>query len=152
MRGPYAPLDPAIEEERGDEMARQRRQASQGGSAATSSAEFACPECGKTFTRAASLGAHRQRAHGVAGTSKKTAGRRRRSGGVSSSGRSRSGPGSRASATAVTSSGRQGRDGQTAVNRDRLLQTLFPDGVPPREDVIRRLGDWLDEAERLTKV
>ena len=29
-----------------------------------------CPECGKTFTRAAALGAHRKMTHGVAGSSK----------------------------------------------------------------------------------
>lgn len=32
---------------------------------------FTCPECGKTFPRAASLGVHRRMKHGVAGTSKK---------------------------------------------------------------------------------
>jgi uncharacterized C2H2 Zn-finger protein len=136
-------------------MARQRRQVGQGASAAVSGGEFTCPECGKTFTRAASLGAHRQRAHGVAGTSKKTASRRRRSAQASASGQSRRRPGTRrrAAATAATaSSGRQGRDGQATVNRDRLLQTLFPNGLPPREDVIRRIGSWLDEAEQLAKL
>jgi hypothetical protein len=40
----------------------------------------------------------------------------------------------------------------TVVDRDQLLQALFPNGVPPREDVIRRVSSWLDEAERLTKI
>ncbi len=31
------------------------------------SGEFRCPECGRTFTRAAALGAHRRQAHGVVG-------------------------------------------------------------------------------------
>ena len=35
-----------------------------------------CPECGKTFTRAAALGAHRKMTHGVAGTSKNATGKR----------------------------------------------------------------------------
>ena len=39
-------------------------------SAKAKSSELVCPECGKTFTRPASLGAHRNRAHGVAGSSK----------------------------------------------------------------------------------
>jgi hypothetical protein len=43
--------------------------------AATTTGEFTCPECGKTFGRAAALGAHRSRAHGVAGA---TASRRTR--------------------------------------------------------------------------
>jgi hypothetical protein len=44
------------------------------------------------------------------------------------------------------------RDGQTVVDRDQLLRTLFPNGVPPQEDVIRRLTSWLDEVERLAKL
>jgi hypothetical protein len=47
------------------------------------------------------------------------------------------------------SGGSARRDG--AVNRDALLQTLFPNGVPPRESVIRDLNAWLDEAERLAR-
>ena len=35
-----------------------------------------CPECGKTFTRAAAFGAHRKMTHGVAGTSKNATGKR----------------------------------------------------------------------------
>jgi hypothetical protein len=31
------------------------------------------------------------------------------------------------------------------------LQTLFPNGVPPRESVIRNVNAWLDEAERLAR-
>lgn len=98
-------------------MARSRRQASNENS-------FKCPECGRTFGRAAALGAHRRRAHGVAGTS---AGRRTSS--------------RRAPAA------RDGGGGR--VNRDALLRTLFPNGVPPREDVLRAVNQWLDEAERL---
>lgn len=33
---------------------------------------FVCPECGRKFGRAQALGAHRSRAHGVAGTSRAT--------------------------------------------------------------------------------
>jgi len=135
-------------------MARQRRQASQGASVAASSGEFTCPECGKTFTRAASLGAHRQRAHGVAGASKKTASRRSKTAQASTSGKGRRRAATRrrtGAAAAAASRGQRG-DGQTLVNRDRLLQALFPNGVPPQEAVIRRLGDWLDEAERLAKL
>ena len=134
-------------------MARQRRQTSSGESAAATGGEFACPECGKTFTRAASLGAHRQRAHGIAGASKKTASRSRNRDQGSGNGRSRRRSTSRrrAGAAGAMRSGQQGRDGQAGVNRDQLLRTLFPNGVPPQEDVIRRLTDWLDEAERLAK-
>jgi hypothetical protein len=42
--------------------------------------------------------------------------------------------------------------GAATVNRDELLQALFPDGLPPREDVIRRVSSWLDEAEQLVKL
>jgi hypothetical protein len=30
-----------------------------------------------------------------------------------------------------------------------LLAALFPSGIPPREDVIRAVNQWLDEGERL---
>jgi hypothetical protein len=33
-----------------------------------------------------------------------------------------------------------------------LLATLFPNGIPPREDVIRSINSWLDEGERLAKL
>src|SRR5205823_6130307 len=36
------------------------------------------------------------------------------------------------------------------INRDALLQTLFPNGIPAKESVIRSVNNWLDEAERLT--
>jgi len=39
-----------------------------------------------------------------------------------------------------------------AVDRDGLLQTLFPDGIPAKENVIRSLNSWLDEAERLARM
>ena len=37
--------------------------------AASVAATLSCPECGKSFTRAAALGAHRKMTHGVAGSS-----------------------------------------------------------------------------------
>jgi uncharacterized C2H2 Zn-finger protein len=107
------------------------------------SGEFTCPECGKTFTRAASLGAHRNRAHGVAGanSAKRTTPRRRRAA-------------TRATANRSTRRGRaRSSDGAgTSVDRDALLQTLFPNGLPARESVIRAANDWLDQAEQLTKL
>jgi hypothetical protein len=108
------------------------------------SGEYTCPEWGKTFTRAASLGAHRNRAHGVAGanSSKRTTPRRRRA------------------ATGATAAGSDSRRGRTRssdgtrgdVNRDALLQALFPNGLPARESVIRAANEWLDQAERLAKL
>jgi hypothetical protein len=44
-----------------------------------------------------------------------------------------------------------GNGGAAAVNGDALLAALFPNGVPPREYVIRELAQWLDQAERLAK-
>jgi hypothetical protein len=107
------------------------------------SGEYTCPECGKTFTRAASLGAHRNRAHGVAGANSSK----------------RATPRGRAAtrATAAGSSSRRGRarssDGtRSGLNRDALLQALFPNGLPARESVIRAANDWLDQAEQLAKL
>jgi hypothetical protein len=38
------------------------------------------------------------------------------------------------------------------VNRDALLQTLFPSGIPARTEVIRAVNSWLDEADRLAQL
>jgi hypothetical protein len=105
-------------------------------------AELTCPECGRTFSRAAALGAHRRRAHGVAGASanaKRATTRSRR--GASTERRAAT----RRRATAASRDGTQ----KNASDRDSLLAALFPNGVPPREDVIRAVGQWLDEADRL---
>jgi hypothetical protein len=53
------------------------------------SGEFKCPECGRTFTRAAALGAHRRQAHGVVGAVSAARSRRGRATG-SRAGRTRS--------------------------------------------------------------
>lgn len=108
---------------------------------------FTCPECGKTFTRAASLGAHRSRAHGVAGASA------RRGGAIAQSRRKAR----RESGFQPSVSPRRRRSTASAerstlsVNRDHLLQTLFPNGLPAREAIIRQANAWLDEAERLAR-
>lgn len=119
-----------------------------GDSGSASSGECACPECGRTFARPQALGAHRRQAHGVVGSSKQA--------------RSRSGRRRRANtaAAAKTRSGASGRRGlandsrpaRKQVNRDALLQALFPNGIPAREDVIRSVNSWLDEAERLARL
>lgn len=104
---------------------------------------FTCPECGKTFTRAASLGAHRNRAHGITGTTNK---QRRRT--------------SRRTRTAATPApARRTRPRATAsngaaatVDRDALLQALFPNGLPAKEAVIRAANDWLNQAEQLARM
>ena len=133
-------------------MARSRRTKAANSRASASTAEFKCPECGKAFSRAASLGAHRNRAHAVVGASKRrnrsttattthTAVRRDR--------RATRRSGSNQAATATRT--RPQRNGGS-VDRNQLLQAVFPNGVPPREDVIRRIGSWLDEAEQLAKL
>lgn len=122
-------------------MARPRKQITK--NAVTDGAsELICPECGRTFERAAALGAHRRRAHGVAGaTAKRTQNRQRR----------------RKSTEAMTANdGRRSRGRgsaqQASVDRDALLQQLFPGGIPARESVITRLNSWLDEAEKLAAI
>ena len=95
--------------------------------ATSSGGTFTCPECGKTFSRAASLGAHRNRAHGVVGRSA----------------RSSTGP------TITRWAKTTARVQPSTVDRDALLQTLFPNGIPARESVIRDVNAWLDQAERL---
>jgi hypothetical protein len=100
-----------------------------------------CPECGKTFTRAASLGAHRKMTHGVAGTSKNATSNRTN---ASASSKRRTRSSSRGRSTAAAADG-----GAQPVDRDALLRSLFPGGIPPRQDVVEAVNDWLNEAERL---
>jgi hypothetical protein len=120
--------------------------AASGGEAA--SAKLVCPECGREFTRPAGLGAHRKGAHGVVGSSSNAlASRQARS-------RGRRGAASAGSTRRAGSSvaGRGGaRPGERTIDRDALLAALFPEGVPPRESVIRELAAWLDQAERLAR-
>ncbi len=110
--------------------------------------EFICPECGKSFTRAASLGAHRKQTHGVAGASAQTKARTRR--------RARTTSAATTAATKTPTRRRRARRTSGAatngrINRDALLQTLFPNGVPAREEVMKQANAWLDEAERLAR-
>jgi uncharacterized C2H2 Zn-finger protein len=135
-------------------MARARKQQ-------TTQEEFKCPECGRTFTRAAALGAHRRQAHGVAGTSKRsgparkgsartttsaarTATRRSSTNGGSIRRRSRGA----ASSTSASNDGR----GRGGADRDALLKALFPNGIPPKERIIRAANRWLDDAETLARM
>ena len=118
-------------------------------------AELVCPECGRTFTRAAALGAHRRQAHGVVGASRQA---RSAKSGASTNATRRRAPKQRRrtratrTGTTVGSTSRSRRSSaprERSVNRDTLLQALFPAGIPAKESVIRSVNSWLDEAERL---
>ena len=122
--------------------------------AASSDGALTCPECGKTFTRPASLGAHRNRAHGVVGASTRARRTRARSGSRNDgSTGGRSGAQTTRSQTTRRRGPASASDGgpSSGINRDALLQALFPNGVPAREAVIRRVNAWLDEAEQLAR-
>ena len=119
--------------------------------------EFTCPECGRTFSRAAALGAHRRRAHGVAGASSRSRARSSRSSRTASTRarqQSRRSAGSRTegpSSSGTTAKRARARtDGP--VDRDALLEALFPNGIPAKESIIRAVNGWLDEAERLARL
>jgi hypothetical protein len=101
-----------------------------------------CPECGRTFTRPAALGAHRKLKHGVAGPSANASGNRRS---TNTRTRKSATPTRRRTTTPAST------DGAQSVNRDALLRTLFPNGIPPSQDMITQVNAWLDEAERLAR-
>ncbi len=129
-------------------MARQRTKAS-------TTEEFKCPECGRTFSRAAALGAHRRQAHGIAGaTSQSRANRRtaRRTNTRATSATATTSIPRRRATRAASSSPRTRTSRDGSVDRDALLQELFPNGIPAKENVIRAINTWLDEAERLAKM
>ena len=107
--------------------------------------ELTCPECGRTFGRAAALGAHRRQAHGVAGSSNQSRARRSRTAATSRRGR-------KTTATRGGSRTRTTARSNGTVDRDALLRSLFPEGIPAKESVIRSVNDWLDEAERLSRL
>jgi uncharacterized C2H2 Zn-finger protein len=114
--------------------ARKKRAATETATArrtSSSDAGLICPECGKSFSRPASLGAHRNRAHGVSGASARRVPTQAPSAGLNATG---------------------GRRSTAAVDRDALLAALFPNGIPARERVIREVNGWLDQAERLAKL
>ena len=129
-------------------MATTRRQPSK-----SQSEQFQCPECGRTFARAAALGAHRRRAHGVVGATTQARAKR----GARSRTTSASTTAVRASAASSAANGRRTsraarRASESQLDRDALLQRIFPGGVPAREAVIRAANAWLDEAERLAQL
>src|SRR2546425_9503778 len=99
-------------------------------SSSTSAGEFTNPECGRTFTRAAALGAHRRQAHGVAGTSANAASvsRRRK---TTDAGEGGGGRGSAANG---------GAQNRSSINRDDLLASVFPAGIPAKETVTRAVN------------
>jgi len=80
--------------------------------------------------------------HGIAGTSANAAGNRS---GVKSRGRNSTAQTRRRTNAAAANGAAQN------VDRDALLRTLFPNGIPPRQDVIAQVNAWLDEAERLAR-
>ncbi len=145
-----------------------RASSSKGSQQATSTkttgraSKFVCPECGRSFTRAAALGAHRSRAHGVAGQSaqaKKNRARRqsttRRRTATATSRRSETTTTRRRSASQTSTSPRRQPASAASgdrIDRDALLEALFPNGMPAREQVIRAVSGWLDDAERLTRM
>jgi hypothetical protein len=51
----------------------------------------------------------------------------------------------------VSATSRQ-RNSGIGINRDALLGTLFPNGLPAKEEVLRATNKWLDEAERLARM
>jgi C2H2-type zinc finger len=152
--------------------------ATRSSSAKASKDQFVCPECGREFSRASALGAHRKRSHGVAGTSRSATPRnssrvRPIAQAAASSGtaaRTKNRVVTRAAATPATAATRRrrspSRSGSTrgraaaqarrsanpTTTHDALLRALFPNGVPARASVIAALEPWLAEADRLARM
>jgi hypothetical protein len=70
--------------------------------------------------------------------------------------RSRNGSGSRrrprSRRTAQASRGQASAPVSARVDRDALLQALFPAGIPAKESVLESVNRWLEEAERLARM
>jgi hypothetical protein len=135
--------------------ARRRGRSKPDASGATSASQaaqeqgaFVCPECGKSFGRAQALGAHRSRSHGVAGSSRAARSAASKSGAKTETARPRQGRRSNLGGSPEQAPQRDGG----GVDRDQLLTTLFPHGVPAKVSVIEALARWLEEAERLSRM
>lgn len=127
-------------------MARQRKNPE-----SDNQGEFVCPECGRAFTRAASLGAHRRRLHGVVGSSGRSRARAARARTAAArNGRQRARTQSRNGSRGERADSRAAH--ARSVDRDALLQTLFPEGIPAKESVLESVNRWLEEAERLVRL
>jgi len=119
---------------------------------------FKCPECGRTFTRAAALGAHRRRAHGVIGASAQARSRASSTGQTRrTNNRTKTGSSTSSRRPRTTRSRSAATDGRATatrgtVDRNQLLKTLFPNGIPANEEAIRAVNTWLDDAERLAQM
>src|SRR5262245_30590245 len=100
------------------------------GETATEVQVLTCPECGKTFSRPASLGAHRRQQHGVGGSSRATV--------VDAPPKPRGRPRTQAPADGVP-------------DHDRLLALVFPAGLPASSAVLGEAQAWLAEADRLAR-
>jgi hypothetical protein len=116
--------------------------------AKTKSTEFVCRECGRTFTRAASLGAHRRQTHKIPGATSRAKQPAKASAAASAPRTARR----RRARTVKTAAPARSSANNGAINRDALLGTLFPTGIPAKESVIRSVNAWLDEAERLARL
>jgi hypothetical protein len=115
--------------------------------------ETVCPECGRSFKRPSALGAHRWQAHRIAGTSPQARSRRRTAKAASGPAGGGRRNGERALQTEPGGSeARSAADAASVVDRDALLRIVFPNGIPVRDDVIRYVTRWLDEAEMLARL
>ena len=115
---------------------------------AAATAALTCPECGRTFSRPAALGAHRARVHGVAGTSQNA--RSRRNAAARQAAATRIGrPAARTAAP--TAARTVARVNGAEVDHDALLRALFPAGLPPRQDLIAAVNEWLSQADHLAR-
>jgi hypothetical protein len=112
---------------------------------AETTGEVVCPECGRKFKRPSALGAHRWQAHRVAGSSPQARSRRR-------TGKAAGSEGAAAGTGSIRTEARSTAPGDFVVDRDALLRIVFPNGIPVRDDVIRTVSRWLDEAEMLARL
>jgi hypothetical protein len=108
---------------------------------------LSCPECGRSFSRPAALGAHRSRVHGVAGSSQNARSRRSRATAAAATKPRRA----RTQTAIRASNGATRRTARSGADHDALLRALFPDGIPPRQETIAAVNTWLAQADELAR-
>lgn len=100
-----------------------------------SDTDLMCPECGKSLKSVQGYVGHVRNKHGVnnedAMKQLETAGYKRPE-----------------SQTRVRSPRRKATQG---IDKDTLLRSVFPKGMPPNAEIVQATGRWLDEADRLNQ-
>jgi hypothetical protein len=85
--------------------------------------------------------------HGIAGSSQNARSRRDRATAAAAT----QPPKSRTSTVTGARNGATRPNVRSGVDHDALLRALFPHGIPPRQETIAAVNNWLAQADKLAR-